>query len=69
MALRIRYWRLKRGMTLKEVEKRSGISFQMLSAYERGEVDPPSSKLPRIAEALDVSVGQLFTRQSPVPTP
>jgi transcriptional regulator with XRE-family HTH domain len=56
-------------MTLKEVEKRSGISFQMLSAYERGEVDPPSSKLPRIAEALDVSVGQLFTRQSPVPTP
>lgn len=60
MALRIRYWRKLRGWTLKELSARCGIAFQLLSDYEIARIDPPSSKLEPIAEALGVQVGDLF---------
>lgn len=76
MALRIRYWRKQRGWTLKELSARCGIAFQLLSDYEIGRIDPPSSKLGLIAQALGVQVGDLFeplplhdTNGCPAPTP
>ena len=60
MALRIRDWRTHRGWTLKELSARCGIAFQLLSDYEIGRIDPPSSKLAPIAQALGVQVGDLF---------
>ena len=60
MALRIRYWRKQRGWTLKELSARCGIAFQLLSDYEIGRIDAPSSKLGLIAQALGVQVGDFF---------
>lgn len=61
--LRIRYWRLKRGLTLQQLDELTGIDYRLLSEYERGKVDPGASKLPAIATALGISVSQLYPRQ------
>lgn len=61
--LKIRYWRKKRGLTLKVLQDKTGIPFQTLSNYERGTVDPPTERLLTIAEALDIAVGTLFPRR------
>jgi transcriptional regulator with XRE-family HTH domain len=63
MQLRIRYWRLKRGMKLRELAKRTGISYPMLSAYEIGTNDPSLPRLVTIADALSVTVDELLQRQ------
>jgi transcriptional regulator with XRE-family HTH domain len=65
MTLRIRYWRKQRGWTLKQLSARCGIPFQLLSDYEIGRIDPPSSKLQPIAQALGVQVGDFFPALSP----
>ena len=67
--LRLRYWRLKRGLTLKELQALTydvappGISYQQLSAYELGTASPSVQRLPILAEALGITVGQLFMKQ------
>jgi len=63
--LRLRYWRMHRALTLKDLEARTrlvqppGIPFQQLSAYERGTVTPPLDRLLLLANALEISLCQL----------
>jgi transcriptional regulator with XRE-family HTH domain len=59
--LRIRALRKSQDLTLKQLAEKAGISLKLLSKYELGTVDPPSSKLVPIAEALGVSVGRLYS--------
>jgi transcriptional regulator with XRE-family HTH domain len=58
--LRIRYWRKRKGLSLKALSEKTGIPLKMLSKYELGTVDPPSSKLIPIAAGLGVPVGRLY---------
>jgi transcriptional regulator with XRE-family HTH domain len=65
--LRLRHWRHKRQLTLKDLAALTGISYQQLSSYERGDSFPSVQRLPILAQALGISIGQLFHRaQKPV---
>src|SRR5436309_4807248 len=49
---RIRMLRISRGLTLKELEERGGISATHVSEIERGKASPTIGALGRIARAL-----------------
>jgi transcriptional regulator with XRE-family HTH domain len=51
---RIKLMRVSRGLTLKDLEERGGISATHVSEIERGKASPTIGALTRIAHALDV---------------
>ncbi len=59
--LRIRALRQSQGISLRQLSEKTGISLKLLSKYELGTVDPPSSKLVTIAAALGVTIGRLYS--------
>lgn len=58
--LRIREVRESRGLSLRKVARRMGISASALSQIERGLLRPSVNRLFAIASALDVSVLEIF---------
>ena len=56
--------RKKANMTQVELADRLGISFQAVSNWERGNSMPDISKLPELAEILDVSLDELLGEKS-----
>jgi transcriptional regulator with XRE-family HTH domain len=56
---RIRRERTRQGLSLKEIEKRAGISPTHLSEIERGKSSPTVGVLTKIAQALDRPLSQL----------
>jgi len=50
-------------MTLQEVAGAAGFSKGLLSKIETGVVSPPIATLAKLAEALDVPIGELFDGQ------
>ena len=65
---RLRAIRRQKGLSLHEVEARSGQEFKasVLGAYERGERALSVSRLVRLAELYDVPADQLLPRTSEV---
>jgi len=57
---RLRYWRLARGMTLRDLAKRSGVNHSAISLMERGKRRPHPGTVLRIAEALGVEPHELL---------
>lgn len=60
LARRIRTLRGERGITQEEFAARAGISVSFASMLERGERSPSYETLLQLAEALEVSPGELF---------
>ena len=60
LAQRIREMRTARGLTLQEVSDSVGFSRGLLSKIENCVVSPPVSTLAKLAEALDVPIGEFF---------
>jgi transcriptional regulator with XRE-family HTH domain len=58
---RVRELRRERGLTLKELGREAGLSHPFLSQLERGLARPSVTSVERIAEALGVPVGGLWT--------
>lgn len=56
--------REKKGYTLKQTAEISGLSIGFISQVERGQTDPSLSSLKKLAEALDVKLGDLFEQNS-----
>lgn len=56
--------RKEKNMTQMELADRMNISFQAVSNWERGNSMPDISKLPELAEILDVSVDELLGEKS-----
>ena len=56
----IRGLRKERGLTLKQMARRTGLSVSLLSQIERAESSASISSLYKIATALDVRVRELF---------
>ncbi len=52
----------RRGWTLRELAQRSGVDVGALSRIERGERDPTATTVVAIADALEVSIDELFGR-------
>lgn len=61
LGARVRSLRRQRGLTLKELGSRAGLSHPFLSQLERGLARPSMGSAERIAEALDVPVGSLWS--------
>jgi transcriptional regulator with XRE-family HTH domain len=57
----VRALRRERGLTLKALGQRAGLSHPFLSQVERGLAQPSVSSVERIAGALGVPVAQLWT--------
>lgn len=60
LAQRIRELRSERGLTLQEVSDVAGFSKGLLSKIENCVVSPPVSTLAKLADALDVPIGEFF---------
>lgn len=57
---RIREVRKAAGITQEQLAKSLGVNRATLSRYESGDIDPPSSQLQRIADALNVELWELM---------
>lgn len=57
---KVRSLRESRGLSLKLLAERAGVSESFVSQIERGVANPSVASLRRLAEALDASVGSLF---------
>ncbi|MBL8602048.1 MAG: response regulator [Myxococcales bacterium] len=60
LAESLRQARQARGLTLKQLSQKSGLSVSLLSQIERAETSPSLSSLYRIAAALDLKLRALF---------
>ena len=58
--LRLRQVRKQQKLSLKALGAKTGLSLKLLSKYELGIVDPPSSKLLSISLALGVPIGAIY---------
>jgi transcriptional regulator with XRE-family HTH domain len=61
LGARVRALRRERGLTLKGLGKKAGLSHPFLSQVERGLARPSVGSVERIAAALDVSVARLWS--------
>ncbi|MEU7765445.1 XRE family transcriptional regulator [Nocardia sp. NPDC049190] len=57
---RIREYRNLRGMTVRQLADRAGVSTGLISQVERGVTDPSLETMRRIAEVLDIPLFSLF---------
>ncbi len=62
---RIKSRRHQLGLTLEEIDKRTGIRHGTLSKIERGQINVSAEKLYKISQALDVTVDWLITGSDP----
>src|SRR2546426_7581235 len=58
--VRVRALREARGLSLRELAQRSGVSAPMLSQVERGETSPTLAVASKIATGLGLSLSQLL---------
>ena len=56
----LRAWREHRGLSLRDVEERTGLGRGHLSDWENGKALPSLTSLARLAAGLGVEVGQLY---------
>ncbi len=57
-------WRLSRRLSLDTLASQAGLTASALEAIETGDHDPPTSTLPRLADALAIPVPWLFVDPS-----
>src|ERR1700741_4698299 len=65
LGARVRELRHERGLTLKALGRSAGLSHPFLSQLERGLARPSVGSVERIAGALDVPVGALWSAPRP----
>ena len=58
---KIRYYRLKEGMTQEKLASELNLSFQAISKWERGESLPDVTIVSRLSRTLNVSCDALLT--------
>lgn len=58
--LRLREIRGRKGVTLRELKRLSGVTVSCIALYEAGQGDPQLSTLKKLATALDVTVAELI---------
>ena len=60
MGLLLQHWRERRGLSLRALGARSGVSFVTIQRTEAGLMSPTVATLEKLAAALGVSVRDLF---------
>ena len=61
---KIREIRISQNLTIKDIANRTNLSNSFISRMERGDISPSLSSVKKIANALDISVGHLFDKDS-----
>jgi len=61
IAIHIRSLRKERGLTLRQLADDSGVSSSMISLIERGETSPTAAVLNKLADAMGLTLAELFT--------
>ena len=59
----VRNIRKKRGITLKELAEKTGLSIGYISQIERDLTDPSLSTLRKLSAALDIQIGRASCRE------
>jgi transcriptional regulator with XRE-family HTH domain len=60
MELRVREWRERRGLSLRKLGERAGVSYVTIARIESGAMSPTVAMLEKLAEALEISVREFF---------
>lgn len=60
MIIRLREWRMRRGLSLRGLAERSGVHFTTVVRIEAGRLSPTVAMLERLAKALGISVREFF---------
>jgi len=60
MAMRVKAWRERRGLTQEQLAEKAGISRGFLARLETARHDPKLSTLEKIAKALKVDIAKLL---------
>jgi len=61
LGLKIKQWRLSKGLSLKELALQTGLSVSYLNEIESGKKYPKTDKLASLAEALDVNYDKMVS--------
>ena len=64
VGLRLKELRERRGISLRELSRLSGLSTNTLSTIERGQSSPSVSTLYRLVDALNVPISSVFQNES-----
>jgi transcriptional regulator with XRE-family HTH domain len=67
LGARVRAWRVYRGLSHSETERRGGLAHNAVSRIEKGEVAPRLATLESIADALGINIEQLQFRLPATP--
>jgi transcriptional regulator with XRE-family HTH domain len=59
--LLLREWRDRRGLSLHQLAKKSGVSYVTISRIENGHMSPTVALLEKLAAAMDLSLRDLFS--------
>lgn len=57
---KIRWYRQARGCSVRELGRRSGVPFSLISRYERAAANPTYANALRLAKALGVGIDTLW---------
>jgi transcriptional regulator with XRE-family HTH domain len=63
MVVLLRYWRERRGYSVRELAERAGVGFVTISRIENGHLSPTVVMLQKLAKALDIMVGDFFSAE------
>jgi transcriptional regulator with XRE-family HTH domain len=60
MAILLRYWRERRGFSVRELAKRARVGFVTVSRIENDRMSPTVAMLEKLAKALEIDVREFF---------
>ena len=60
MELLLRHWREKRGLSVRQLAERASVSYVTVVKIENGRMSPTVALLEKLAQALAISVRELF---------
>ena len=60
MKLLLRHWREKRGYSVRQLAERAAVSYVTVVKIENGRMSPTVALLEKLAQALEISVRELF---------
>ena len=66
MQMRLKEWRQRRGLSIRALAERAVVNYVSIARIEAGRLDPRVSTLKDLANALDISIADLFFRVSKV---
>ena len=60
MAVLLRHWREQRGLSVRALAERAGVSYPTISRIESGRMSPTVEMLEKLAKALDIDARDLL---------